>query len=177
LKRSVQLSKTILWHRIILESIERSFPIFCFNPWNHRADISAKVYLKPFKKGKKFYRIVSSEYFIKNFAVIPKKKHFFGYLVRVDFLRFFAKVLLPEKLLRKCEISLFLGKFFVHAIHLTLKFNRILGQILFWKWNFNLEVKFKRVVYKQLAKVKRDNSFQYLKQAHNVSIRTFSVTF
>ena len=24
-----------------------------FNPWNHRADISAQAYLKPSKKGKK----------------------------------------------------------------------------------------------------------------------------
>jgi hypothetical protein len=44
---------------------------FSFNPWNHRADISAQAYLKPSKKGK--------NYITKNFAVIPKKKLvFFG---------------------------------------------------------------------------------------------------
>jgi hypothetical protein len=37
----------------------------------------------------------------------------------------------------KCEISQFLGKCFVHAKHLTLKFIRILGQIFFWKWFFS----------------------------------------
>jgi hypothetical protein len=45
-----------------------------FNPWNHRADISAQAYLKPYQKGqKKCHRIVSPECIMKNFAVIPKK--------------------------------------------------------------------------------------------------------
>jgi hypothetical protein len=34
----------------------------------------------------------------------------------------------------------------VHAKNLTLKFNRILGQIFFWKWNFQ----FKRVLGAEL---------------------------
>jgi hypothetical protein len=43
------------------------------NPWNHRADISAQAFLKPPKKGEKCHRIVSSEYMMKNFSVIPEK--------------------------------------------------------------------------------------------------------
>ena len=78
------------------------------NPWNHRADISAQAYLNPSKKCKKTcHRIVFLEYII--YVRILRwfwKKYlfFFGYLVRilrgVDFLWFFAEVLLPDKLFR-----------------------------------------------------------------------------
>jgi hypothetical protein len=42
-------------------------------PWNHRADILAQIYLKPSTKGKKCHKIVSSEFIIKNFTLIPKE--------------------------------------------------------------------------------------------------------
>ena len=77
-----------------------------FNPWNHRADILAQAYLKPSKKGKKMSPNCFFQTHYKEFCGDSEKNThlFFGYLSRklrgVDFLRFFAEVLLPDKLFR-----------------------------------------------------------------------------
>jgi hypothetical protein len=83
-----------------------SFYFSYFNPWNHRADISAQAYLKPSEKDKKmsqncFFRIHYKE-FCGDFK--NNTQFNFRYLVQVlrgiDFLRFFAEVLLPKKIFR-----------------------------------------------------------------------------
>jgi hypothetical protein len=77
-----------------------------FNPWNHRADISAQAYLKPSKKGKKMSQNCFFRMHYKKFCGDSETntQFFFGYFVRilrrVDFLKFFVEVLLPEKLFR-----------------------------------------------------------------------------
>ena len=57
------------------QKFKRGFESFIkalLDPWNHRADISAQAYLKPFENGKKCRIIVYTEYIKKNFAEIPK---------------------------------------------------------------------------------------------------------
>jgi hypothetical protein len=83
------------------EYLNNCFPMlfnysFCnrvlFNPWNHRADISAQAYLKPSKKGKKMSPNCFFQTHYKEFCGDSEKNtHLFvGYLVRilrgVDFL-------------------------------------------------------------------------------------------
>ena len=131
-----------------------------YPPWNHRANISAQAYLKPSKMGKinitELFRLNSLwiilRWFRKKYSIFFE---IFGSNITGSwFFEIFRRSFTSGKIISKldtkykCEMSQFLGKCSVHTKHLTLKFIRILGQIFFFKVNFqNFRLKYSMKIF------------------------------
>ena len=123
-KKSTKLSLIVFLGWFSTISVFQTY-FFCghypLNPWKHRADISAQVYLKPTKKGKNV-----AELFL--FCGDSKKKYPFFWIFgsNITGSRFFeifrrsftsGWIISKVDIKYKCEISQFLGKCFEHTKH------------------------------------------------------------
>jgi hypothetical protein len=100
---------------------------------------------------------------------------YYGELIFWDFSQkfYFRKIISKLDIKYKCEISQFLGKCFVHAKHLTLKFIRILGKICFFEVKFqNVWFKYsmKKIIYYQINSINQKLSTQSLDYYINLKI-------